>query len=182
MDYSFYDVNGETERLAPRKAMQFGRALDRILHVVQHADESLGPVYMLKLDVSDGFYRVPLRAADIPGLGIALPSAPGEPRLIAFPLTLPMGWTESPPTFCTTTETVVDLANTYMGHWDPPVYPLETVADTRPVPPDNRTILYVELAPEPDLIPSRVEEFPTLLTLSFGPMMIWMAIGVNLSP
>ena len=36
---------------------------------------------------------------------------PGETPLVAFPLVLPMGWTESPPYFCVATETVADLAN-----------------------------------------------------------------------
>ena len=31
--------------------------------------------------------------------------------MIAIPLTLPMGWKNSPPLFCTATETVADLAN-----------------------------------------------------------------------
>ena len=31
--------------------------------------------------------------------------------LVAFPLVLPMGWKNTPPIFCTATETVTDLAN-----------------------------------------------------------------------
>ena len=31
--------------------------------------------------------------------------------MVAIPLTLPMGWKNSPPLFCTATETVADLAN-----------------------------------------------------------------------
>jgi hypothetical protein len=33
------------------------------------------------------------------------------PPLVASPLFLPVGWTESPPFFCTFTETVCDMAN-----------------------------------------------------------------------
>jgi hypothetical protein len=35
-----------------------------------------------------------------------------------------MGWTESPPTFCTTTETAIDLANEYLGKLGPATAPL----------------------------------------------------------
>ena len=31
--------------------------------------------------------------------------------MVAIPLTLPIGWKKSPRLFCTTTETVADLAN-----------------------------------------------------------------------
>jgi hypothetical protein len=54
-----------------------------------------------------------------------------------------MGWTESPPYFCVLTETVIDLVNERLGHWDPPIHPLETVASTPPPPPDDRLIHYM---------------------------------------
>ena len=40
-----------------------------------------------------------LRAEDIPTLSVAFPVGPGEEPVVALPLTLPMGWTESPPYF-----------------------------------------------------------------------------------
>ena len=66
-------------------------------------------------------------------LGVAFPVAPGEPPLVALPLVLPMGWTESPPYFCSATEKIVDLAND-LAHstWSPPPHPLEVVAATTP--------------------------------------------------
>ena len=92
-----------------------------------------GPTYTLKLDLSDGFYRVRLRAEDIPTLGVAFLVGPGEDLLVALPLTLPMGWTESPPYFCSATETAVDLINLHAAHsWDPPRHPLEPAAGTQP--------------------------------------------------
>jgi hypothetical protein len=47
----------------------------------------------------------------VPKLGVLLPNAPGQERLIGFAVVLPMGWKESPPVFTSTTETVADLAN-----------------------------------------------------------------------
>jgi hypothetical protein len=64
-----------------------------------NADPRHGPVYLCKVDISDGFYRVELRPADIPKMCVIIPSTiDGEP-LIAFPLVLPMGWKNSPPYF-----------------------------------------------------------------------------------
>ena len=113
--------------------MQLGRALNRVLHRIATADPADSPVYLMKLDLSDGFYRVPLRDSDIPLLGVAFPVAPGETPLVAMPLVLPMGWTESPPYFCSATETIADLANN-LAHstWSPPPHPLEVAAATAP--------------------------------------------------
>jgi len=129
VDYTFNGVNQSTIRLAPPDAMQFGGALDRILFRVWTADPSHGPVYMFKLDLSDGFYRVPLSSAAIPALGVLLP---GPDNLVAFPLVLPMGWSESPPFFCALTETIVDIANQLFPFWAPPSHPLEALAATIP--------------------------------------------------
>ena len=133
VDYSFSNVNQEVDKGAPPEAMQLGRALNRVLHRIATADPADGPVYLMKLDLSDGFYRVPLRDSDIPLLGVAFPVAPGAPPLVAMPLVLPMGWTESPPYFCSATKTIADLAND-LAHstWSPPPHPLEVAAATAP--------------------------------------------------
>ena len=97
VDYSFSGVNEDTVPLASKEAMQFGRALQRVMAKIVHAEPHYGPVFMSKIDVADGFYRVWLQLTDIAKLGVALPTSPGQPRLVAFPLALPMGWVESPP-------------------------------------------------------------------------------------
>ena len=112
VDYSFYGVNADTLDLAAREAMQFGHALDRILREILLANPDDGPVQLMKVDLSDGFYRIDLCVDDIPKLGVLFPTAPGEPKLVAFPLVLPMGWKNSPALFSTATETIADLANT----------------------------------------------------------------------
>ena len=48
--------------------MQYGHALDRLLREILLSDPDLGPVYMHKIDVSDGFYRIHLSLLDIPKL------------------------------------------------------------------------------------------------------------------
>jgi hypothetical protein len=81
----------------PHEAMQFGCTLERLLFRIRHANPRYGPVYINKIDVSDGFYRVALAASSAPKLAVVLPTRPGEPTLLAIPLSLPMGWIESPP-------------------------------------------------------------------------------------
>ena len=129
VDYSFSDVNEETLPLAAMEAMQFGHALDRLLREILLADPRHGPVHMMKVDLSDGFYRICLNINDIPKLGIVFPSkVPGE-QLIAFPLVLPMGWKNSPPIFSSFTETSADLANARcLSTRDPEPHPLDDAA------------------------------------------------------
>lgn len=98
VDYTFSKVNQDTDRQAPREAMHFGRALNRVLHTIHQAEPCHGPVYLGKIDLSDGIYHVRLHARDVPKIAVAFPTLPGEPRLLAFPLVLPMGWAKSPPT------------------------------------------------------------------------------------
>ena len=59
-DYSWSGINNDTQPLSPHNAMQFGFALDRFLQELLLADPSLGPLYLLKLDIADGFYRINL--------------------------------------------------------------------------------------------------------------------------
>jgi Reverse transcriptase (RNA-dependent DNA polymerase). len=91
--------------------MQFGQALQRILRHILLADPQHGPVYLLKIDIADGFYRIDVCPEDIPKLGVMFPTPPGVEPLVALPMVLPMGWKNSPPAFCTATETIADLAN-----------------------------------------------------------------------
>jgi hypothetical protein len=77
--------------------MQFGKALWCILALIIHANPRLGPVYLSEVDISDGFYRTWVRAADVPKLGVLLPAEPaGQERLIGFPVVLPMGCSPRP--------------------------------------------------------------------------------------
>ncbi|KAI2503277.1 adenylate kinase [Fragilaria crotonensis] len=146
VDYSFSDVNNETVQLAPKEAMQFGRALQRVFTTIVHANRRYGPVYLSKIDIADGFYRVWLQIDDIPKLGVALPTAPGSSPLVAFPLALPMGWVLSPPYFTVLTETASDLANAALQAQPPDsrltqAHRLEAVADTPPADADSCAML-----------------------------------------
>ncbi|KAL3816142.1 hypothetical protein ACHAXA_001629 [Cyclostephanos tholiformis] len=85
VDYSWWDVNADTLPLAAMELMQFGHALDRILREILLANPAFGPVHLIKLDISDGFYRIALAVDDIPKLGVAFPTPTGDDPLVAFP-------------------------------------------------------------------------------------------------
>jgi hypothetical protein len=138
VDYTYSKVNMETIPLAPREAMQFGRVVNRVVQTIAQSNPQYGAVYMGKIDIADGVYRVRLKPADVPKLGVALPGPPGCEPLVAFQLTLPMSWIESPPYFTAHTETACDLANTRLAGRcdDGPPHRLEQVAATRPANED----------------------------------------------
>jgi hypothetical protein len=116
VDYSFSNVNRDTILLAPMEAMQFGLALYRVLSKILWANPRFGPVFMIKGDIADGFYRIPLAPSLLLHLAVAFPHLPGEEPLVAVPLNLPMGWVSSPPYFCSFTETAADIANAALSN------------------------------------------------------------------
>jgi len=74
--------------LVPLEDMQFGHALDRYLREILLSNPRNGPVHMLRLDIVDGFYRIPLNIDDIPKLGVVFPTLEDEEPLVALPLVL----------------------------------------------------------------------------------------------
>ncbi|CAJ1940912.1 unnamed protein product [Cylindrotheca closterium] len=58
VDLSFFGINQESVPIAPSDSMQFGRALHRILQRILQANPLHGPVYISKIDIADGFYRI----------------------------------------------------------------------------------------------------------------------------
>ncbi len=163
VDYSFSGLNKETLKLSPREAMQFGRVLERVMTQIVHADPRFGPVKQIKIDMSDGFYLIRVRAEDIAKLGVAFPALDGEESLIAFPLSLPMGWTESPPYFCAFTETVADITNERILKWRrPPRHHLEQSANTLPVSAPTAEPAPAPLASVPPAVPQPTVRNPLL--------------------
>ena len=99
--------------------MQYSRTIYLLIREIVFADPALGPVFMLKSDVSDGFYSILIRPEDAPKLGLIFPSGADEEPMVAIPLTLSMVWENSPSLFCTSTETVADLANEFLRSHHP---------------------------------------------------------------
>jgi hypothetical protein len=173
VDYSYSQVNADTLPVAPAEAMQFGQAFDRIIHKLHHANPAYGTPYMIKIDLSDGFYRLPLSTSTLLRLAVAFPNLPGEPLLVAIPLVLPMGWVASPPLFCALTETIADLANNRLtSPYGLPLHRLSHVADhpTDPIllpmphPPDSLQAM-LPLRSSNARFPPLVPHTPVPLTL-----------------
>jgi hypothetical protein len=57
-DYSFFDLNDRTIKLAPTEAMQFGKVLERCLQTIVDANPKHEPVKMIKVNIANGFYRI----------------------------------------------------------------------------------------------------------------------------
>ena len=91
-------MNKDSLPLNPLEAIQVGHVLDKILHALILANHSLGPVQLLELDISNGFYRVNLNINDVPKLGVAFPTKPDKSQLMTFALVLPTGW-KTPPLY-----------------------------------------------------------------------------------
>jgi hypothetical protein len=47
----------------------------------------------------DGCYRLWVNANDVSMLGVVVPTKPGHPQVIVFPLVLPMGLMHPPPVY-----------------------------------------------------------------------------------
>jgi hypothetical protein len=130
VDYSYWGLNDATLKLSDPLSMQFGKAQERMLQARMKANPKFGTVKAYKVDIGDGFYRVPIATSGVIKLGVLLPEMPSfSERMVAFPLVLPMGWTESPPFFCKFTETACDLTNeAFRKNRRYPPHPLEDKA------------------------------------------------------
>ena len=95
-DYSYFKTNVKTLPVAFLFSVQYGHALNRLLREIVFADPALGPVYLLKADVSDGFYHIGLRPEYAPKLGLIFLNGSDEEPMMSTPLTFPMGWQNSP--------------------------------------------------------------------------------------
>jgi hypothetical protein len=99
MDYTYNNVSQTSLPIVPFSSMQFGSALQCILQRLAYCNPAYGPPLMAKLDLADGYYRIPLTPNAAIQLAVILPpDDTGEP-LIGIPLTLPMGFVTQPAIF-----------------------------------------------------------------------------------
>ena len=112
-----------------------------MLWYIFSADRQHGPVLLLKTDLADGFYQIPLTPSGALKLVVPFPTEDGEP-LLAILTRLPMGWTESPPAFLSVTETIADLVNEKLAASQdiPTAHPLEAAASTLVLPLKPTTV------------------------------------------
>jgi len=109
VDYTYSGINKEMVPLTGHLPLQFSQVLHWLLWQIVCCDPSLGPIYIIKLGIADGFYCIHLAPRHIPLLGVAFPTSASDNPLVMFPLALPMGWTSLSPIFCAATLTIMDL-------------------------------------------------------------------------
>ena len=115
-------VNASSDTSLNPNAIQFGSCLARLLQKVWEANPADGPVYLSKWDISDAFHRCNLRPSDVGSFAYVVPALSSDPAvLLCIDLVLPMGWINSPDLFCSTSETVADVANQLINQPDAPV-------------------------------------------------------------
>ena len=113
---SIPSVNEASQKTAPRGAIdQMGHALKRIIYAMAEADLAGNEkVFMAKWDIKDGFWRLDCRDGEEWNFAYVLPQKEGEPVRLVVPISLQMGWIESPPYFCAASETARDVAQQYV--------------------------------------------------------------------
>ena len=122
--------------------MKFGTCLPHILQQIWEADPQYGPVYLLKLDVSDAFHRCVLCPADVGTFSYVVPPLSSDTAIyLCVELVLPMGWVSSPPFFYAASDTAEDLANTYLAYHCSPTLEYVPTLGTCSTPP---TLLQVD--------------------------------------
>ena len=108
----FPSVNNSTRKMAKQESMeQLGQVIKRILHTMAQArkEDPTQVFHFAKLDIKDGFWR--LAVSDIAAWNFCyvLPSVNKVQSIddieIVVPNALQMGWCESPPFFCSASET-----------------------------------------------------------------------------
>ena len=121
-------VNDATTKTAPRGAInQIGHSLQRIIHAFATTSPE-AKIFMAKWDIKDGFWRLDCEQGQEWNFCYVLPAAPSEPVHLVVPTSLQMGWIESPPYFCTASETARDVAEQYLQH------PLNSLPDHKFLP------------------------------------------------
>ncbi len=106
-------VNNTTEKTAPAGAInQIGECLARIVHAFAETDPE-AKIFMAKWDIKDGFWRMDCGEGKEWNFAYVLPQDEGKPTMLVVLTSLQMGWVESPPYFCTATETARDIITEY---------------------------------------------------------------------
>jgi hypothetical protein len=124
-------VNDTTVRLAPEAPVkELGNVLPRLLDFMASvpAEEH---IHFSKMDLlADGYWRMVVEPAAHWNFAYVMPGLAGEPIKLVIPRALQMGWNESPEYFCATTETVRDMAQTWVDEGTrKPKHPMETFTE-----------------------------------------------------
>jgi hypothetical protein len=108
-------VNESKVKTAPQGTInQMGHALARIIHAFVEADDD-NNIFLGKWDTKDGFWHLDCEEGQEWNFTYVLPpEQPSTEVELVVPTSLQMGWIESPPYFCATSETARDVAAEYI--------------------------------------------------------------------
>ena len=112
-------VNSGTVKLAPEEAMvQLGNCMKRIVSTMADNIDPAHPFVFAKVDIKDGFWRLRVSDEDAWNFCYTMPQVGNNTDVddldIVVPISLQMGWCESPPLFCAVTETAQDVIQSLM--------------------------------------------------------------------
>jgi hypothetical protein len=111
---TYKSVNTTTTKKAKPQAMaQLGLSLKRIVATLADNYAKGKPFIFAKLDIKDGFWRMAVSDDDAWNFAYVLPSLQklqsDDDIELVIPNSLQMGWCESPPFFCSGSETARDI-------------------------------------------------------------------------
>ena len=113
-----------TPQAKPQAMVQLGNVIHRIIHrMVQHFNPH-HPFKFAKLDIKDGFWRMAVSDEEAWNFCYILPAEKPVKNIddteIVVPNSLQMGWCESPPFFCSGSETARDIIAAILSKTLPP--------------------------------------------------------------
>jgi hypothetical protein len=115
----YSSVNETTNKLAkPQSMVQLGSSLKRLIAKMADNYDVQKPFRFAKLDIKDGFWRCAVNNTDAWNFCYVLPTLAKDTAInnpqIVVPNSLQMGWCESPPFFCSSSETARDVIETLL--------------------------------------------------------------------
>ena len=139
----YCSVNENTNKLAKPEAMvQLGQSLKRIVATMADNYDPNLPFRFTKLDIKDGFWRCAVSDNDAWNFCYVLPKLTSDSSIddteIIVPNSLQMGWCESPPFFCSSSETARDVIVTLEKVHTLPPHKFEEVM-LQDLPPEHQT-------------------------------------------
>ena len=114
VDYSFSYVNHDTVPLSPPEAMQFGRALERLLSQIVHSNPRFGPVRFIKVAHCGRLLPRLAPPGGCPQAGCCRPSLPTRATPSGHPPILAHGLDTIPPLLLCGHRTIADVANLHL--------------------------------------------------------------------
>jgi hypothetical protein len=111
---AYHSVNATTNKQSLWQSMaQLGLCVQRLIATLADNHNLEKPFYFAKLDIKDGFWRMAVSDDDAWNFAYVLPSlkelTDEKETELVIPNSLQMGWCESPPFFCSGSETARDV-------------------------------------------------------------------------